>query len=231
MSVSYWQDTVGITANLEADVTIIGGGLAGLSTAYWLNKKDLQEKGMVGNGASGRNAGFITCGSTDHFSNMVDSYGEDNASEIWTFTEHNHALMVEEFGTEKLYEQCDYRKSGSWTLASSKHEVKVIKASILGLKKRGVNVEWRDKIFEGSEGFYGGAYYSDETGEVAECMVKSHKTKDDLGEELSDVMIVVAVLALRSGIDLNDVCPKKQEKRVQKLLDRYHGGTYPSTGG
>ncbi|KKM98436.1 hypothetical protein LCGC14_1157870 [marine sediment metagenome] len=65
---------------------------------------------------------------------------------------------------------------------------------------------------------------AEETGEVAECMVKSHKTKEDLGEELSDVMVVVAVIALRAGIDLNDAHPKKQAKRVQKLLKRFHSG-------
>ncbi len=68
---------------------------------------------------------------------------------------------------------------------------------------------------------------AEETGEVAECVVKSRKTKEDLGEELSDVMIVVAVIALRAGIDLNDVCPRKQVKRVRKLVKRFHNGIYP----
>ena len=68
---------------------------------------------------------------------------------------------------------------------------------------------------------------SEEVGEVAECLVKSHKTKDDLAEELSDVIIVVAVIALLNKIDLNDACIKKQEKRVQKLLNRFHNGLYP----
>jgi NTP pyrophosphatase (non-canonical NTP hydrolase) len=69
---------------------------------------------------------------------------------------------------------------------------------------------------------------AEETGEVAECMVKSHKTKEDLGEELSDVMVVVGVIALRAGIDLKEAHPKKQSKRVQKLLKRFHNGTYPT---
>lgn len=72
---------------------------------------------------------------------------------------------------------------------------------------------------------------AEETGEVAECMVKSRKTKDDLGEELSDVMVVVGVIALRAGIDLNEVCPKKQAKRVDKLVKRFHNGAYPSLEG
>jgi phosphoribosyl-ATP pyrophosphohydrolase len=68
---------------------------------------------------------------------------------------------------------------------------------------------------------------AEESGEVAECMTKSRKTIEDLGEELSDVMVVCAVIALRNGIDLTEACRKKQVKRVQKLVDRFHGGTYP----
>jgi NTP pyrophosphatase (non-canonical NTP hydrolase) len=69
---------------------------------------------------------------------------------------------------------------------------------------------------------------AEETGEVAECMVKSRKTKEDLAEELSDVMVVVATIALREGIDLEDACIKKQEKRVAKLIKRFHHGVHPS---
>ena len=69
---------------------------------------------------------------------------------------------------------------------------------------------------------------AEETGEVAECFAKSRKTKEDLGDELSDVMIVCAVIARRAGLDLDDICVKKQVKRVRKLVKRFHNGTYPA---
>lgn len=171
MSVSYWQDTVGLTQDLEADVTIIGAGLAGLSTAYWLSKKEPElrivvvDKGTIGHGASGRNAGFITCGSTEHFSRMTSAYGSEKAEKIWKFTEYNHSLMLEEFGKEKLTERCEYRNLGSWTLAATPHETSVTKETVAALQERGVNVEWRDEVFPGTEGFYGGAFYADD-GEI-----------------------------------------------------------------
>lgn len=68
----------------------------------------------------------------------------------------------------------------------------------------------------------------EESGEVAECMVKSSKTKEDLGDELSDVLTVVAVIALRNGIDMKMAHYCKQGQRVKKLLDRFHDGVYPS---
>ena len=64
MSVSYWQDTVGLTLDLDCDITIIGAGLAGLSTAYWLSKKDpslsiiVVDQGKIGHGASGEITGY-----------------------------------------------------------------------------------------------------------------------------------------------------------------------------
>jgi gamma-glutamylputrescine oxidase len=171
MSVSYWQDTVGLSLDLNCDVTIIGAGLAGLSTAYWLSKKDpslsiiVVDQGKIGHGASGRNAGFITCGSTEHFSRMTAAYGEGKAEGIWKFTEYNHNLMLEEFGREKLEELCEYRKLGSWTLAATDHEVEVTKATVAALQAKGVNVEWKDEAYPGTEGFHGGAFYADD-GEI-----------------------------------------------------------------
>lgn len=56
----------------SADVVIIGGGVSGLSSAYFLAKAGrdvvVVEKGNVGSEASGRNGGLITVG-------LVDEYG------------------------------------------------------------------------------------------------------------------------------------------------------------
>ena len=92
MSVSYWLDKK-TGSPLQSDVCIVGGGISGLSTAYWLEKQshDLSitvvEKGQICGGASGRNAGFITCGSVEHFNRMVSKHGLKQALEIWRYSE------------------------------------------------------------------------------------------------------------------------------------------------
>ena len=68
---------------------------------------------------------------------------------------------------------------------------------------------------------------TEECGEVAECLNKSKKTKDDLGQELSDLIAVCFVIALKSGIDLNEAIQRKQVERVAKLVARFHQGVYP----
>ena len=48
----------------RADIVVIGGGVSGLSSAYYLAKAGCDvvvvEKGMVGGEASGRNGGMIS---------------------------------------------------------------------------------------------------------------------------------------------------------------------------
>jgi NTP pyrophosphatase (non-canonical NTP hydrolase) len=68
---------------------------------------------------------------------------------------------------------------------------------------------------------------TEEVGEVAECLNKSKKTLEDLGDELADVIGVVMVIALKKGIDIDEAIIRKQGKRVAKLLARFHDGKYP----
>ena len=69
MSSSFWLDRTPTSERQVFDVVIVGAGITGLSTAYWLEKEDpslkvaIVEKNRVAFGASGRNAGFVTCGS------------------------------------------------------------------------------------------------------------------------------------------------------------------------
>ena len=65
---------------------------------------------------------------------------------------------------------------------------------------------------------------AEECGEVAAALNKSQKTDEDLAGELADVMIVVAIIALKKDIDLDRVLISKHGKRVEKLLARFHSG-------
>lgn len=73
-SVSFWMDQIGATAptrpgvdaDVDADVCIVGAGLTGLWTAYWLRQHlptaDIVviDSRWVGYGASGRNGGWLS---------------------------------------------------------------------------------------------------------------------------------------------------------------------------
>jgi gamma-glutamylputrescine oxidase len=128
MSISRWLDRSPSLASDKADrkfdIVIVGGGIAGLSTAYWLQKQNsslkiaIIERHRVGFGASGRNAGFVTCGSTEHFMTLREEYGLDKGLEIWKFSEENRNLLKREIiGDDEA--SVDYRQTGSCTVAPS----------------------------------------------------------------------------------------------------------------
>ena len=94
MSVSYWQDG-SARETLTADVCIIGAGIAGLGTAYHLRRADanlrivIVERGDVGSGASGRNAGFLLVGTADYYASDCERYGRDVARQLYAYSREN----------------------------------------------------------------------------------------------------------------------------------------------
>lgn len=69
--------------DISCDVLIIGGGMAGLSTAYYLMNSDkrvvLIEKGKCGMGATSKNTGKLTWMQDLIYSRLMNNYNEDVA--------------------------------------------------------------------------------------------------------------------------------------------------------
>ena len=127
MSTSYWLDRTPSVGEKNYDIVIVGAGISGLSTAYWLNKEDpnlkiaIIEKSRVAFGASGRNAGFITCGSVEHFNRMIHKHGLEQATEIWRFAEKNLQLLKEEIIQDSGAE-LEFEQNGAYSLAAQPNE-------------------------------------------------------------------------------------------------------------
>lgn len=173
MSVSYWLDGSSQSPKRNFDVLIVGAGLSGASTAYWLKKEDpnlsvaLVDKGSVASGASGRNAGFVTCGSVEHFNRLVQSHGESKAVEIWKYSETNLDLLKAEIiGGQSEGSQCDdldFDSSGSFSLAASDSEFKELQEVARWMEKYQIPTEVlkEEAVTQrlGVKGFCGGIKY------------------------------------------------------------------------
>lgn len=99
MSTSYWKNSV-ILPQESPDITIVGGGFIGLSVAYWLLLKKPSLKVWIldhqplGEGASGRNAGFLTKGSLSFYEHLTNKWGVDSAIEVFNFAKESIELTI-----------------------------------------------------------------------------------------------------------------------------------------
>ena len=77
-----------LEARIEADVVVVGGGMAGLAAAEWLHDHGgrqvvLLESSFCGGSATGRSSGFITPDSELQVTDLVRRYGAEQARHLW----------------------------------------------------------------------------------------------------------------------------------------------------
>jgi gamma-glutamylputrescine oxidase len=100
MTTSYWLGPHKFkTPDASADVVIVGGGYAGLASAYWISeyRPDLKiiiiERSHLGAGASGRNAGFLTRGSATFYKSLTKEWGKERALALYQFGDESINLV------------------------------------------------------------------------------------------------------------------------------------------
>src|SRR5437867_7259266 len=135
-TMSLWLDGVSrsyppLDRDVTADVAVVGAGIAGVATAYFLAsagaKVVVLEARGVAEAASGRNAGFLLAGVAENFVAASRRYGEANALRIWRLTKRTQALvrqLVAEHGID-----CELRWNGSDQLAGNDAEWREIQES------------------------------------------------------------------------------------------------------
>jgi len=123
MTTSLWSRPHSFkVSDINTDVLIVGGGYAGLSTAYWLTemKPDLKvtiiERQNIGAGASGRNAGFLTKGSAAFYKKLNHAWGLDKAKKIFQFAEQSIEMVYQQI--LKSSPEIKFEKTTSLTLLS-----------------------------------------------------------------------------------------------------------------
>jgi glycine/D-amino acid oxidase-like deaminating enzyme len=131
-----------LDGDVKADVAVVGGGIAGIATAYFLAaagaKVVVLEARGVAEAASGRNAGFLLAGVAENFVAASRRYGDENALRIWRFTKRTQALaglLVAEHAIE-----CELRWNGSDQIAGDDEEWREIEDSARRLSSEGVAV-------------------------------------------------------------------------------------------
>src|SRR5215831_408756 len=121
-----------LAADLDAEVVIVGGGIAGVTLAYTLAEQGavvaLLEAGPIAGSASGRNAGFLLAAPAEPYPQAIEFWGRPGARAVLEIGRRSH-VRVREL-VEKLGIECDYRSNGSVRLARSEEEAEEYRASL-----------------------------------------------------------------------------------------------------
>ncbi|HET7679613.1 MAG TPA: FAD-binding oxidoreductase [Xanthobacteraceae bacterium] len=95
-----------LTFDLDVDVCVIGGGLAGLTTARELARRGwsvaVLEAQTVASGASGRNLGFVLPGFLESLDRIVERVGLEHAKELWALSERGLEYVRETIRETKM---------------------------------------------------------------------------------------------------------------------------------
>ncbi len=166
---SFWTQSqaalnAALTEDLTVDVAIVGGGLTGLSSAYYIRRSSpektvavLEAKGC-GNGASGRNGAMVLTMTADRFMNFGDDPQIDK--QIYALTAANVRALAELSASTGI--ECDLDLVGTLQVCNSMADAEAARAYVQRAQSIGMPVEYWDegrlKTAVGSEVYHGGYY-------------------------------------------------------------------------
>lgn len=217
MTISYWNNPKSSELG-ECDILIIGAGLAGLSTAYWLKElnPDLKikvvDRGYSGAGASGRNAGFLTKGSAVFYQSLMEHWGKERAHEIYQFAKESISETYQRF-----LKNLPHEKTSSMTLFSTSIEYSELeKFQFTWMDSVKLPNELRDRFVGGFES--AGEY-------KINPMILLTKMKDHLlqkGVEFVDGISVFEVTSSGVKFDSGEVKAEKIVLAINAYFPQFH---------
>lgn len=151
---SYWNENIEtkefpkLNKNIEVDVCIIGGGITGVSTAYYLANRGLKvvvlEKDKICSSTTGGSTGKITSQHGLIYKYLKDLNGKEFAQKYYKANEEAKENIIKVINKEKI--ECDLERKNAYVYTEVEKNIQVIKEEIEYTKKLGINSEFVSKI-------------------------------------------------------------------------------------
>ena len=129
--------------NIETDILIVGGGIAGLTTAYCLlkagRKVALIEDGFIGSGETGRTTAHLTCALDDRYFELEVVFGKEKA--ILAADSHMSAIqwIASTVKQEKI--DCHFKTVDGYLFLSESDTKETLEKEYAATKRVGLQTE------------------------------------------------------------------------------------------
>ena len=141
------EPTAPMTADITADLAIVGAGFTGLWCALLAKEANpdrdvvLLEAGLTADGATGRNGGFVAASLTHGFHNGLTRWPAELAHLTALGRQNLDAIAAT---IERLQIDCDFRRSGELTVATESYQVAGLRAAPAQAAPYGEQWAWLD---------------------------------------------------------------------------------------
>ncbi|WP_456311702.1 FAD-dependent oxidoreductase [Pseudomonas shirazensis] len=149
-NVSFWIDSTSIIAfnkpdqDINTEVLIIGGGIAGLTTAYKLVKAGkkvvLVEDGFIGSGETGRTTAHLSCALDDRYYYLEDTFGKD-ASKM-AAESHSKAIDEIENNINELNIDCSFKRVNGYLFLHPSDKIENLEKEFKATQTAGINTNF-----------------------------------------------------------------------------------------
>lgn len=146
-NVSYWIDSTSIISfekpqsDIQTEVLIIGGGIAGLTTAYNLvktgKKVALVEDGFIGSGETGRTTAHLTSALDDRYYFLEDTFGKEAAK--LAAESHTAAVNAIEKNVTDLNIDCSFKRVNGYLFLHPSDKEKNLQKEFEATQNAGLN--------------------------------------------------------------------------------------------
>ena len=137
-----------LNKDIETDILIIGGGIAGITTAYCLSKAGkkitLIEDGLLFSGETGRTTAHLVNALDDRFTDLIDLHGKENAKLI--AESHTAAIDFIESNVKELNIDCDFIRLDGYLFLDPNDEIKTLQEELAATQELGMATEMIESI-------------------------------------------------------------------------------------
>jgi glycine/D-amino acid oxidase-like deaminating enzyme/nitrite reductase/ring-hydroxylating ferredoxin subunit len=129
-----------LTGDLEVDVAVVGGGIFGLSAAYFLAQEGksvvVLEDGVIGSGETGRTTAHLASALDDRFYRLEQLHGADRARLAW----QSHAAAIDKIeAVVRMHQiECDFGRLPGYLFPSRDESPDIIDREFEACKRIGV---------------------------------------------------------------------------------------------